>query len=79
MTITPPVADMDDGFDHTYTITTEAGMYMKTLTSCISNLTPKVRSASLCVCVHVSGDRGMRACVSRTQLGQSRLKEGNDD
>jgi len=51
MTITPPVPDNDDNFDQTYTITTEAGMYMKTLTSCIKSIMPKVRSTNLCVCV----------------------------
>jgi len=53
MTITPPAAvpDMDDSFDNTYTITTEAGMYMRTLTSCIKSIMPQVRSTSLCVCV----------------------------
>ena len=53
MTITPPVPDMDESFDNTYTITTEAGMYMKTLTSCIKSIMPKVRSTSLCVCARV--------------------------
>ena len=55
MTITPPVGDMDttddSSFDNKYTITTAAGVYMKTLTSCIQSIMPKVRSTRLCVCV----------------------------
>ncbi len=53
MTITPPVGEMDtsdDSFDTKYTITTEPGVYMKTLTSGIKSIMPKVRSTSLCVC-----------------------------